>query len=103
METFSAGDAILFSNGLHVGRISTFHYLEHISSWNINTGLNATKTHDTSIHPLSNQGSAIFNRWPLNFFGDELLMVNPKFIGSVLELTFSSSIADRTVKRVIDQ
>jgi hypothetical protein len=103
METFSTGDAVLFSNGLNMGRISTVHHIEHIGSWNIDAGLNTAKTHDTSIRPLPNQRGSVFKSWPFNFFGDELLMVNPKFIGSVLELTFSSGIADRTVQRVIDQ
>jgi hypothetical protein len=39
----------------------------------------------------------------LYFFGNELDMVDPKFIGAVLELTFSSSIADRTVQRMVNQ
>jgi hypothetical protein len=103
METFPTGDTIFFSNGLHMGRIPMLSHLQHIGSWNINAGLDTTKTHDTSIHPLPNQRSAIFYRWSFYFFGDELYMVNPKFIGAVLELTFSSCIADRTVQRMVDQ
>jgi len=103
METFSAGDAVLFADGFHKREKPVFCDLEHISSGDVDTGLDTAKTHDTSIRPLPNQRGSVFKSWPFNFFGDELLMVNPKFIGSVLELTFSSGIADRTVQRVIDQ
>jgi hypothetical protein len=103
VETFSTGDTIFFSNGLHVRRISMLCNLQHIRSWNINAGLNTTEAHDTSIGPLTNEGRAILKRWTLYFFGDELDMVDPKFIGTVLELTFSSGIADRTVQRMVNQ
>jgi hypothetical protein len=76
---------------------------QHICSWNINARLNTTKAHDTSIGPLPNQGSSVFKGWTFYFFSDELLMVDSKFIGAVLKLAFSSSIADRTVQRMIDQ
>jgi hypothetical protein len=97
VEALPTGDTIFFSNGLHMGGISMFCYLQHIRSWNIDAGLNATEAHDTSIGPLTNEGRAILKGWTLYFFGDELDMVDPKFIGAVLELTFSSGIADRTV------
>jgi hypothetical protein len=103
MEAFSTGDTILFSNSLHMGRIPMLRHFQHIGSWNINAGLDATKTHDASIHPLPNQRSAIFYGWPFYFFSDELDMVDPEFIGTVLELAFSSGIADRAVQRMVDQ
>jgi hypothetical protein len=103
VETFPTRDTILFPDGLHMGTIPLFCHFQHIGPWNINAGLNTTKTHDASIHPLTNQRSAIFYRWPFYFFSDELDMVNPKFIGAVLKLTFSSCIADRTVQRMVDQ
>jgi len=86
-----------------MGGIPMLCYLQHIRSWNINTRMNTTKTHDTSIRPLPDQGSSILKGWTFYFFSDELLMIDPKFIGAVLELAFSSSIADRTVQRMIDQ
>src|SRR4030042_1166970 len=100
MEAFSAGDTIFFSNGLHMGGIPMLCHLQHIGSWNINAGLNTTEAHDTSIRPLTNQRGSIFKGWTFNFFGDELQMVDTKFIGAVLELTLSSSIADRTIQRM---
>jgi hypothetical protein len=86
-----------------MGDEAMFCHLEDICPWHIEAGLDATEAHDTSIHPLPNQRSAIFYRWSFYFFGDELYMVNPKFIGAVLELTFSSCIADRTVQGMVDQ
>jgi hypothetical protein len=103
VEAFSTGDTVFFSNGLHVRRISMLCNLQHIRAWDINAGLNTTEAHDTSIGPLMNQRRSIFKGWTFYFFGDKLLMVDPKFIGAVLELTFSSSIADRTVQRMVDQ
>jgi hypothetical protein len=103
MEAFPTGDTVFFSNSLHMGGIPMLCHLQHISPWNINAGLNATEAHDTSIGPLANQRSSIFKRWTFYFFGDVLLMVDSKFIGTVLELTFSSSIADWTVQRMVDQ
>jgi hypothetical protein len=103
MEALPAGDAVLLPNRLHMGGIPMLGHLKNITPWNINAGLDTTKTHDTSIGPLTNQRSSIFKRWPFHFFGEELLMVDSKFIGTVLELTFSSGIADGTVQRMVDQ
>jgi len=102
MEALSAGNTVFFPGRLHEGGETLLCHFEYIGPWNIDASLNATKAHDTSIHPLPNQGSAIFDGWSFYFFGDELLMVNPKFIGAVLELAFSSGIADRTVQRMVD-
>jgi len=103
MEAFSTGDAVLFSKRFDLRGITMFRYIEHIRSWNIDTGMDATKTHDASIRPLSDEGGPIFKKWMLDFLGDELHMVDPKFIGAVLELAFSSSITDGTVQRMVDQ
>jgi hypothetical protein len=103
VEALPTGDTIFFSFGLHMGGISMFCYLQHIGPRNIDAGLNATKAHDTSIGPLTNQRSPIFEGGTFNFFCDKFHMVDPEFIGTVLELTFSSRIADRTVQRVVDQ
>jgi hypothetical protein len=103
MEAFSTRDAVLFPNGLHMGGKTMLCHLEDIGSWHIHTGLDAAETHDTSIWPLMNQRSSIFKGWTFYFFGDKLLMVDPKFIGAVLELAFSSSIAHGTVQRMVDQ
>jgi hypothetical protein len=86
-----------------MGGISMLCHLQNIGSWNINACLDTTETHDTSIWPLMNQRSSIFKGWTFYFFGDKLLMVDPKFIGAVLELAFSSSIAHGTVQRMVDQ
>jgi hypothetical protein len=78
-------------------------YLQHIGSWNINAGMDATETHHTSVYPLPNQRGSILYGWTFHFLGDELLMVDPKFIDAVLELAFTSGIAYRTVQRMVDQ
>jgi hypothetical protein len=86
-----------------MGRIAMLCDFQHISPWNINARMDTTETHDTPIGPLSNQRGPVFKGWTFYFFSDELLMVDSKFIGAVLELTLSTSIADRTVQRMIDQ
>jgi hypothetical protein len=103
VEAFSTGDTIFFSNGLHMGGISMLCYLQHIGPWNINAGLDTAEAHDTSIRPLTNQRSSIFEGWTFYFFGDEFHMVDPEFIGAVLELAFSSRITDGTIQRMVDQ
>ncbi len=103
VEALPTGDTIFFSYGLHMGGIPMLCNLQHIRSWNIDAGLNATEAHDTSIGPLTNQRSSIFEGGTFNFFGGKFHMVDPKFIGTVLELTFSSRIAGRTVQGVVDQ
>jgi hypothetical protein len=97
METLPTGNTVLLPNRFHLRGKTMFHHLERISSWNIDAGLDTTKAHHASINPLPNQGGSIFNGGMFHFFGDELLMVDSKFIGAVLELAFPSGIAYRTV------
>jgi hypothetical protein len=103
MEAFSAGDTIFFSNGLHMGDETMFCHLEDIRSWHIDTGLDAAETHDTSIKPLPDQGSPIRDGGKLSFLWRKLVLFDPEFIGAVLELAFSSRIADGTIQRMVDQ
>jgi hypothetical protein len=60
VEAFSTGDAVLFSRCFDVGGESMIGYVEYICPWDIDTAMDATETHDASVSPLPNQGSAIF-------------------------------------------
>jgi hypothetical protein len=103
METFSTGDTILFSNRFHMGDEAMLCHLEDVRSWHIETGLDAAQTHDASIKPLPNQRGSIGDGRELSFFRRKLVLLDPEFIGAVLELTLSSGIADRAVQRMVDQ
>jgi hypothetical protein len=103
VEAFSTGDTIFFSDGLHVGDEAMLRHLEDIRPGNIDTGLNAAKTHDTSIKPLPDQRGSIGDGRKLSSLWRKLILFYPEFIGAVLELAFSSSVAYRAVQRMIDQ
>jgi hypothetical protein len=103
MEAFSAGDTILFSNRFHMGDEAMLCYLEDIRSRHIETGLNTTQTHDTSIEPLSNQRGSIGDGRKFSFLWRKLILFDPKFIRAVLELTLSSGIAYGAIQRMVDQ
>jgi hypothetical protein len=97
MEAFSTGDAIFFSNSLHMRGKTMLCDLQHIGSWNINAGLDTTKAHDTPIKPLSNQRGPVRSGRDLPLLRRKLVAIDSEFIGPVLELAFSSRITDRTV------
>src|SRR5512139_586642 len=101
MEAFSAGDAILFSNSLHMGDEAMFRHFKDICAGHIHAGLDAAETHDAPIKPLPDQGGSIRNGRKLSFLWRKLVLFDPKFIGAVLELAFSSRIADRAVQRMV--
>jgi hypothetical protein len=103
MEAFSAGDTILFSNCFHMGGEPVFFDLEHICPGNVETGLDASQTHDTSIKPLPNQRGSIGSGGNFPLLGRKFVLFDSKFIGAILKLAFSSGIADRTVKRMVDE
>jgi hypothetical protein len=103
MKTFSTGDTILFSNRFHMGDEAMLCHLEDVRSWYIETGLDAAQAHDASIKPLPNQRGSIGDGRKLSFFRRKLIFLDPEFIGTVLELTLSSGIADRAVQRMVDQ
>jgi hypothetical protein len=103
VEAFSTGDTIFFSNGLHMGDEAMFCHLEDICPWDIEAGLDATEAHDTSIKPLPDQRGSIGDGRKFSFFRGKFILFDPEFIGTVLELTFSSRIADRAVQRMIDE
>jgi hypothetical protein len=103
VEALSAGDTILFSSSLHMGRKTTFFHLEHICPRNIDAGLDASKTHDTSIKPLPNQRSSIGSEWNFPLLRRKLILFDSEFIGAVLELAFSSSIAHWTIKGMVNE
>jgi hypothetical protein len=103
MQTFSAGDAVLNTGGLHVGRKSMLRHFEHISPDNFKAGLDTPETHHTSIKPLPDQRSPVRYARRLSFFTRILVMVDSKFIRPVLKLTFSSGIADRAFDRMVDE
>jgi hypothetical protein len=97
METLSAGDTVFFPNRFHMGGKTTLRHLENIRSRHIDTGLDAAETHHTPIKPLPDQGGSIGDGGKLSFLRGILVLLDPEFIGSVLELAFSSGIANRTV------
>jgi hypothetical protein len=103
VETLSTGDAVLLPNRLHIGGKPMLCHLENIRSRHIHTGLNAAKTHDTSIKPLPDQWGSVRDGRKLSFLRRILVVLDPEFIGSILELAFSSGITNRTVQRMIDQ
>jgi len=103
VEAFSAGDTILFSNSLHMGDEAMLRHLKDICSGHIHARLDAAETHDAAIKPLPDQGGSIRNRRELSFLWRKLVLFDPEFIGAVLELAFSSRIADRTVQRMVNQ
>jgi hypothetical protein len=103
MKAFSAGDTVFFSKGLHMGNEAVFRHLEDIRSRHLHTGLDTAEAHHASIKPLPDKGGPIGYGGKLSFFRWELVLFDPEFIGSVLQLTFSSSIADRAVQGMIDQ
>jgi hypothetical protein len=103
METFPTGDTIFFSSGLHMRDESMVFYLEDIRPRHIEAGLDASKTHDTSIKPLLDQRGSIGDGRKLPFLGRKFILLNSEFISSILELTFASCIADRAVQRMVDQ
>jgi hypothetical protein len=103
MKTFSTGDTILFSNRFHMGDEAMLCHLEDVRSWHIETGLDAAQAHDASIKPLPNQRGSIGDGRKLSFFRRKLVLLDPEFVGTVLELTLSSGIADRAVQRMVDQ
>jgi hypothetical protein len=103
METFSAGDAVLFSGGFHRRKKPMLCDLKHISSRDVDAGLDTTETHDTSVKPLPDQRRSIFHTGNLSLLRRELILLDSKFIGAVLKLTLSSRIADRTIQGMVDQ
>jgi hypothetical protein len=78
-------------------------HLEHIGSWNVDAGVDASQTHHTSIEPLLDQRGSIVWMGPIHFFWRKIVSINSKLIDTILKLTLASGIADRTVERVIDQ
>jgi hypothetical protein len=86
-----------------MGGETAFFHLEHICSRNIDAGLNASQTHDTSIKPLPDERRPIGSGWNFPLLGRKLVLFDSKFIGAVLKLAFSSSIAHRTVKGMVDE
>jgi hypothetical protein len=103
VEALSTGDTIFFSKGLHVRRKTMLCHLKDIRPRHIHASLDAAQTHDTSIKPLPDQRGSIGDGGELSLFWRILVLFDPEFIGTVLELTFSSSIADRAVQRMVDQ
>jgi hypothetical protein len=65
--------------------------------------MNASKTHNASIKPLSDQRGPIRDRGNFSFFWRILVLFDPEFISAILKLTFSSSVTDRTVQGMVDQ
>jgi len=103
METFSAGDAVLSSGGFHKGEKPMLCDLEHISSWDVDAGLDTTEAHDTSVKPLPDQRGSIFDTGNLPLLRRELILFDSKFIGPVLKLTLSAGITDWTIQGMVDQ
>jgi len=103
MQAFSAGDAVLYTGGLHMGRKSALRHFEHISTDNLQTGLDAAETHHTSIKPLPDQRSSIRYPWEFSDFTRILIVVDSKFVRPVLKLAFPPGIADGTFDRMVDE
>jgi hypothetical protein len=103
METFSAGDAVLFSCCFHKGEKPMLCDLEHISSWDVDAGLDTTEAHDTSVKPLLDQRGSIFDTGNLPLLRREFILLDSKFIGPVLKLTLSAGITDWTIQGMVDQ
>jgi hypothetical protein len=103
MKTFSTGDTVLFSNSFHMGDEAMFRHLKNIRPRHIHTGLDATEAHHTSIKPLTNQGGPVRDEGKFSLLRRKLVLFDPEFIGTVLQLAFSSSIANGTVQRMVDQ
>jgi hypothetical protein len=78
-------------------------HLENIRSRHIYTGLDAAETHHAAIKPLPDQGGPIGDGGKLSFLRGIFVLLDPEFIGSILELAFSPGIANRTVQRMVDQ
>jgi hypothetical protein len=78
-------------------------HLENIRSRHIHTRLDAAETHHTTIKPLPDQGGPVRDGGELSFLREILVLLDSEFIGSILELTFSPGIANRTVERMVDQ
>jgi hypothetical protein len=78
-------------------------HVEHIGSWNIDAGMDASQTHDTSIEPLFNQGGTIVYGRMLHRLWRKFIGGDAKLIDTILKLTLASCITDRAVERVIDQ
>jgi hypothetical protein len=76
---------------------------ENIRSRHVHTGLDAAETHDAAIKPLSDQGGPVGDGGKLSSLRGILVLLDPEFVGSILELAFSPGIANRTVQRMVDQ
>jgi hypothetical protein len=103
VEAFSTGDTIFFSNSLHMGDEAMLCHFKDISPRNIDTGLNATETHHTSIKPLSDQGGPIRCGGNFSFLWRILVLFDPEFIGAILKLTFATSITYWAIQGMINQ
>ena len=80
-----------------------FRHLEDICPRDVHTGLDAAETHHASIKPLPNERGSIGDGGKFSLLRGKLVLLDSEFIGAVLELAFSPSIADRAVQRMINQ
>jgi hypothetical protein len=103
METFSAGDAALLAGGFHKSKKPMLCDLEHISSGDVDAGLDTAEAHDTSVKPLPDQRRSIFDTGQFPSLWVKLILLDSKFIGPVLKLTLSARITDRTIQGMVDQ
>ncbi len=67
------------------------------------TGLDAAKTHDTSIKPLPDERGSVGDLGEFSLFRSIFVFLDPELVSAVLELAFSSGVADRTFQRMVDQ
>jgi hypothetical protein len=103
METFAAGDTGLRFDGLDVGLKTLIDQVKDMRARDLDTRLNAAHTHDTPIHPLTNQGSPEGNIGPLKPFTNIVLFVDPELIREILKLALPSGIADRAVQGMLNE
>jgi hypothetical protein len=65
--------------------------------------LDAAETHHASIKPLPDERGSIGDGGKFSLLRRKLVLLDPEFIGAVLQLAFSSGIADRAIQRMVNQ
>jgi hypothetical protein len=103
MKTLSAGDTIFLTDGFDMRGKAMLCHFQDIGSGDIDTGLDASKAHDTAIEPLADEGSSVRDGRTIDLLWRELIFFDPELISAVLKLAFSSCIAYRTVEGMVHQ
>ncbi len=80
-----------------------FRHLQDVCAWYFQAGLDAAKTHDTSIKPLPDERGSVGNLGKFSLFRSIFVFLDPELVSAVLELAFSPGITDRTFQRMVDQ